>query len=127
MNNVIEFPNKKIPEDLPPSPEELQESFELVRNNHVLETTSFLCEILLETLDTVGFKFDESNQDIYNKDLGLVLESLRSFLNKYHSIDHPLQHLAEQLFVEENGTVTMIAKAIKIQKTVTEIESEVKE
>ncbi len=99
MSNVVIFPKQK--RDTPPQTiEELYENVEGTRKEHI--------EFLLD--DVLAFVFqrcyDEGfdlGQDECMKSTALLVESFRAGLYNTVGIQHPLQHVADSVFVEDNG------------------------
>ena len=78
-----------------------------------LEEVDPLDDLVDDLTDIVfnGFRkagFDNLNQTEYIKDLGLINESIRSYLLKLMEEYHPLQDVAEAFFRDnEDGTLTI--------------------
>lgn len=102
-DNVIPFPKYK--KNTPPQTiEELIESIEVVRKEHI--------EYIID--ETVGTLFNRCFEDqisISNKEfiksVLLVEESLRSLLYAATDMDHPLQMISETMFVLEGEEIPL--------------------
>lgn len=99
MSNVIQFPgqNKRIP-----SVEEFQRNIaEAINGNDTktqfaLETVHLFSALLIQYLTNSGINV---NDPANMKDLALVLESLKGYLLKTYGTYHPMQRLADELFI----------------------------
>ena len=70
------------------------------------------CNIVLDCLADGGYDFGDLEDNKYTKDFTLVLESVKSLLYKFSSIDHPLQDFADEIFiVKEPGVVLYVEKS----------------
>jgi len=104
MTNVVQFPGAK--RNTPPQNiEEVKSNLDAVRQVHIEEAMNLIASVLFDHMSLAGFNFaPEDDESI--KDVALLLESLRSLLSKYHSLEHPFQGLAAELFtLQKNGTV----------------------
>jgi hypothetical protein len=73
---------------------------------HINETVDIVVPMLLNQLELAGFPINPSNEDenFFIKDCTLILESVRAMLCKYYGIFHPMQRIADKLFVlDESG------------------------
>lgn len=105
MGNVVEFPRSRSVNAEQPI-EKIKEDVEMVKRIHVDETVAMLGHIIFENLSITGFDFFEGNPKKYVKDISFFMESLRSVLNKYHKLEHPIQGIAEDfLEVKKDGSI----------------------
>ena len=124
-DNVVHFPRVGSP---PPEPtmETITESRREMRMMHIEEAMSFLMPLLFGYLAQGGFVFADTDDEEYDpmedpffKDGTIVAEAIKSLLMKYYGLDHPLQKVAEAMFVIREGgdyaMATMIdAKTVKM-------------
>lgn len=104
MSNVVQFPKEKRGSP-PQSMDEVHDNLENVRHVHVEETMAIIAEVIFDNLSLSGFNFTPEDET-YVKDVALAFEAITSMLYKYHSMDYPLQIVADQLFTLQNdGTV----------------------
>jgi len=104
MSNVVQFPKEKRGSP-PQSMDEVHDNLENVRHVHVDETMAIIAEVIFDHLSLSGFNFTPED-DSYVKDVALAFEAITSMLYKYHSMDYPLQIVADQLFtLQSDGTV----------------------
>lgn len=112
-NNVISFPNKgnfQLPVGAPTTDAEVASNVSQIKFNHINETLATIVPMIFSNIELAGFDFiiDEDDYDPNLKDAALIVETLRSMLCKYYSITHPLQDIAEDLFVlQEDGSFTI--------------------
>ena len=101
-NNVIKFPGEfhQRPGNTLRTIEQIITAKEDVNTLHVEEASSDLIEYIIATLPVYGFNFDIENNPELSKHFGLLIEALRSLMFKYYSIEHPLQHLTDDIFTE---------------------------
>ena len=104
MSNIVLFPKEKKGSP-PQTMDEVHDNLENVRHVHVDETLIMLAEVIFDHLSLSGFNFTPEDET-YVKDVALAFEALTSMLYKYHSMDYPLQIVADQLFaLQPDGTV----------------------
>jgi hypothetical protein len=113
IGDVIQFPTsgtKKIDDAdtlnnlAPDSIEEVDNRIDVIRQYHVNETVQTMVEIVFHNLMIAGFNVNTTDQNIH-KDIFLFVESMKSLLLKTYDSDHPLQSVAEIVFVKaEDGT-----------------------
>ena len=112
-NNVIQFP-KKGPSrpNTPQTLEQVSDTLEIIKVTHVQGTLELLVPMLFDNLATAGFFQPEEDEHHYLKDGALVVEAIRSFLNKTYGMEHPLQLIAEHMFeqVDEDGSIEVSNK-----------------
>jgi hypothetical protein len=118
-NNVIAFPSKKvsIPTVGPQSDAEVALNVSQVKFNHINETLSVIVPMIFSNIELAGFDFlpdDENDDDPNLKDGALLVETLRSILCKYYGISHPLQCVADELFVKEDDGSFTLAETLVI-------------
>ena len=104
MSNIVQFPREKRGSP-PQSMDEVHDNLENVRHVHVDETMAIIAEVIFDNLSLSGFNFTPEDET-YVKDVALAFEAITSMLYKYHSMDYPLQIVADQLFtLQPDGTV----------------------
>lgn len=97
MNNVIAFPKGK--KNAPPqSVEEVLESMEAIRKDHVEYLVDECCSFIFGRLLDEGFDLADER---WMKPTLLVVESLKAALYAASGIPHPLHMVAEQVLVVE--------------------------
>lgn len=94
-DNVIAFPKGK--KNAPPqSIEEVMESMEAVRKEHVEFLIEDCCSFIFGRLMDEGF--DLTEEKVFNESL-LIAESIKAALYACSGISHPLQLVAREVFV----------------------------
>ena len=118
-NNIIAFPKKNmVPKvQAPISPEEVALNVGAMKLNHINETLMVLVPMVFANIEVAGFDFvPEDNEDDPNvKDGALFVETLRSLLCKYYGIGHPLQKVADELFVQIDADTFELADSLMIE------------
>lgn len=118
-NNVIKFPTKNIIQShvIPPQTlEEVTESVDMIKYAHIQDTLEVVVPMLFDNLTITGFSpSDEDNEML--KDGALIVESIRSLLLKLYGIEHPLQIIADNLFVATTGSdaYVTVSENVKIE------------
>ena len=123
--NVIPFPRKRqsaLGEMAPQSMEEVEDTVDIVRQAHIQQTLEQVIPMLFDNLALAGFQpIDEM---VFLKDGALIVEAARSFLNKVYGTSHPLQIIAENLFVQIDGEGNLeVSDKVKIIISPTEEQS----
>jgi hypothetical protein len=104
MSNIVQFPKEKKGSP-PQSLDEVHDNLENIRHIHVDETVAIIAEVIFDHLSLSGFNFTPEDES-YVKDVALAFEAITSMLYKYHSMDYPLQIVADELFtLRPDGTV----------------------
>lgn len=119
-NNVIMFP-RRGPERLeaPQSLEEVIDSVDNIKQLHIQETLEAVVPMLFDRLSMAGFQ--PADEMEYIKDGALVVEAIRSFLSKMYDTVHPLQMIAQHLFVQTDDEGNLeVSDKIKLVITPTE-------
>jgi hypothetical protein len=104
-NNIIMFPrpNRQTNGLIPPATiEEVEDSVVTMKQIHVQEALEHVVPKLFENLAILGFLPDD--ETLFIKDGALIVESVRAFLYKLYDIDHPLQIISDNIFVECSDT-----------------------
>jgi hypothetical protein len=116
-NNVIEFPNKnKLLSGEPKDMIEVTLNVNQIRFNHINETLQAVVPMIFSNIELAGFDFipDEDDEDPNIKDGALLVECLRSILCKHYNIEHPLQRVAEELFIRQDDDSFTLADTLVI-------------
>lgn len=116
-NNVIEFPNKnKLLSGEPKDMIEVTLNVNQIRFNHINETLQAVIPMIFSNIELAGFDFipDEDDEDPNIKDGALLVECLRSILCKHYNIEHPLQRVAEELFIRQDDDSFILADTLVI-------------
>ncbi len=103
-DNVIPFPRKRqspLGDLTPQSMEEVEDTVDVVRQAHIQQTLEQVIPMLFDNLALAGFQ--PSDELVFLKDGALIVEAARSFLNKIYGMSHPLQIIADNLFVQIDG------------------------
>jgi hypothetical protein len=104
MSNIVQFPKEKRGSP-PQSLDEVHDNLENIRHIHVDETVGIIAEVIFDHLSLSGFNFTPEDES-YVKDVALAFEAITSMLYKYHSMQYPLQIVADELFtLRPDGTV----------------------
>lgn len=123
-NNVILFPQKNDSRYIMPQTiEEVIGNMSDIRDVHIQESLETVVPMLFDKLSLAGFDLDDENLELA-KYGALVVESIRSFLCQSYSIDHPLQIIANNLFVVDSDGNLSLSENLKI--TISNIEDETK-
>ena len=109
-NNVLAFPVSRIVRDpvltdMPQTVEELNERTNIMKHLHVQEIVETIMPMLFTQLAIGGF--DLSNEDDV-KDAAFISESIRSVLCKRYSVEHPFQKIADQVFDDKDGVLSVV-------------------
>jgi len=113
-NNVIQFPKRATDRNQGPQTlDDVTSQVEVVKQAHIQETIEAVIPILFNNLSIMGFQPDEDLDHL--KDGALIVEAVRSFLSKTYDVHHPLQLIAQHLFVQtdEDGQLE-VADKIKV-------------
>lgn len=116
-NNIIVFPRKsKLESNIvqcPQSLEDVADTVDVVREAHMQQALEQIVPMLFDNLALAGFQ-PLDDFDLL-KDGTLIVESMRSFMSKLYGMDHPLQLIAENLFVQIDPDGTLeVSDKIKI-------------
>jgi hypothetical protein len=98
---VLQFPKKH---DLPSTVEEAKEKLLEVRSRFALDISSDIFETVVSEMMNYGIKV--RTDDIYQKDLVFLAESLNSILLRYVGGKHDFQEIAEKLINIEDEDAT---------------------
>ena len=98
---VLQFPKKH---DLPSTVEEAKEKLLEVRSRFALDISSDIFETVVSEMINYGIKV--RTDDIYQKDLVFLAESLNSILLRYVGGKHDFQEIAEKLINIEDEDAT---------------------
>jgi hypothetical protein len=124
-DNVIPFPRKRqtaMGEMAPQSMEEVEETVDVVRQAHIQQALEQVIPMMFDNLALAGFQ--PADEMIFLKDGALIVEATRSFLNKIYGMSHPLQLIAENLFVQlDNEGNLEVSDKVKIIISPTEEQS----
>jgi len=116
-NNIIEFPNKnKLLTGKPKDMIEVTLNVNQIRFNHINETLQAVVPMIFSNIELAGFDFipNEDDEDPNIKDGALLVECLRSMLCKHYNIEHPLQRVAEELFIRQDDDSFTLADTLVI-------------
>lgn len=108
-NNIIIFPSKITKYNGPQTLEEVGETIDLVKQFHIQETIETIVPLLFDQLNVAGFMTDEDDEEIL-KHSAMVVESIRSLLCVIRGINHPLQLIADNLFVQTDDGLAVSDK-----------------
>jgi hypothetical protein len=125
IDNVIPFPRKRqspLGEMAPQSMEEVEDTVDVVRQAHIQQTLEQVIPMMFDNLALAGFQ--PSDEMVFLKDGALIVEAARSFLNKVYGMSHPLQIIADNLFVQLDSEGNLeVSDKVKIIITPTEEQS----
>ena len=108
-NNIVLFPTRNNKYNGPQTIEEVDESMDMVKQFHIQETIETIIPSLFDQLHVAGFQPDEDDDDIL-KHSAMVVESIRSLLCMLKGIDHPLQMIADNLFIQTSDGLAVSDK-----------------
>lgn len=125
IDNVIPFPRKRqspLGDMEPQSIEEVEDTIDVIRQAHIQQTLEQVIPMMFDNLALAGFQpIDEM---VFLKDGALIVEAARSFLNKVYGMSHPLQIIADNLFVQIDGEGNLeVSDKVKIIISPTEEQS----
>lgn len=128
-NNVVLFPKQYVNSDrnitiAPQTIEDVKYSLENIKQLHIQECLEIVVPIMFDRLAAAGFQPSDDLEFV--KDGALIVESIRSFLLKSYSVNHPLQLVAEHFFeqtddegnLEVSDKITLIINRNEDQTTV---------
>jgi hypothetical protein len=125
IDNVIPFPRKRqsaLGEMAPQSMEEVEETVDVVRQAHIQQALEQIIPMMFDNLALAGFQ--PADEMAFLKDGALIVEAARSFLNKIYGMSHPLQIIADNLFVQIDSEGNLeVSDKVKIIITPTEEQS----
>lgn len=106
-NNVIGFPKKiegqdvtvNAQVDLTETKKKIDDNVEMMKLYHITQVLEFLGSLIFNQMEISGFSVLDDNTDNI-KDRALMLEAIRSVMNKQHGLYHPLQDVANNLLIE---------------------------
>lgn len=107
-NNVVLFPTRNNKYNGPQTIEEVDESMDMVKQFHIQETIETIIPSLFDQLHVAGFQPDEDDDIL--KHSAMVVESIRSLLCMLKGIDHPLQLIADNLFIQTSDGLAVSDK-----------------
>lgn len=118
-SNIIQFPKEHIRPHLIQDIDVNDTKAALLRENAniIAQITS---EFILDNFRAAGIDLDLGNSPLCVKEFILSLESLKAVLYKYYGLEHPMQLIAENVFVVDGNLVKYKAS----QETVSELLSE---
>ena len=125
IDNVIPFPRKRqsaLGDTAPQSMEEVEDTVDVVRQAHIQQTLEQVIPMMFDNLSLAGFQ--PTDEMAFLKDGALIVEAARSFLNKTYGMSHPLQLIADNLFVQIDSEGNLeVSDKVKIVITPTEEQS----
>ena len=124
-NNVLQFPLERVKvtsQRGPNSIEEIEEKVDDFKKIHIQEAIETIIPVLFNQIQILGFEPPEDDS-VYVKDGAFVVESLRSFMCKVYGIPHPMQMIAESLFIEDNENGFLMSDRVKVVITTPESNS----
>jgi len=111
-DNIIPFPGKFRGKqnliDPPQTLEEVEETIDNVKEAHIQQTLEYVMPAFFDNLANAGFQPADENELL--KDGALIVESVRSFMNKLYDMYHPMQVIADGLFepINNNGQLQVV-------------------
>lgn len=105
--NIIAFPKVKVDGAPPTSIEELSEKIAEYKTSFAEEISEVLWNLVLGEMARAGCDFDKDLQKYYPS-MVMILESIKSLHLQTNGIHHPLQDIAAESFVVEEGSIMMI-------------------
>jgi len=108
-NNIIEFPleiSRNIRNIPQLNKEQVDEHVLYLKNYVVDEVLTVIVQSVYNQLAISGHEINEYTM----KDGALIVEAIRSIIQKNHGISHEFQNLAEEMFTkDENNSLTLSA------------------
>lgn len=93
----------------PQSLEEICKSVALAKTTRIEGIAEIVIINMFE--DLFGHGYDFSEREDANKDMAMLIEALKSILNRHDGMSHPFQEIAEQIFLaDENGDLMLTKK-----------------
>ncbi len=71
-----------------------------VKANHIAEALMLVAPMLFHNMELAGFIVDDA---IHLKETTLIIESIKSYLYKQYGLYHPLQTVADGVFIVRNA------------------------
>jgi hypothetical protein len=100
-SNIVDFPKKKMSRKAKLSLEKLREENKKARLDFALGVVEEVTTDLFVQLNMVGFDFSD---EIYQKDVVLVTEGIRSAVYKHMGEHHPMQEAAQKMIDIDDGS-----------------------
>jgi hypothetical protein len=102
---VIMFPG--VTRNRPPqSLDEICKSVALAKTTRIEGIAEIVIINLFEDLFSHGYDFSERPDT--NKDMALLIEAMKSILNRHDGMGHPFHEMVEEIFLsDENGDLTL--------------------
>jgi hypothetical protein len=88
---------------------------QMVKALHIQETLVTLMPMLFNNIELAGFVWDEQGDKETEKDATLIVEAVKSLLFKYHGMHHPLQTVAEGVFVADADSNIDFATHVSVE------------
>lgn len=106
-SNIIYFPKDRLASP-PQNQEEVSENLEYFRISHIQDSLEMIIPMLFNQISMAGFN-SLSHEDEDTEKLGaLIVESIKAYMCKNHSIEHSFEKLASKLFVYgEDGDINL--------------------
>ena len=120
-NNVISFPIERVQhparamvgaQTAPPALTEIKDVYYLMKMKKAEEIMRIVIPLITQGFLAHGMNLNDMRN---SRNIGLMLESIRSAIHGYFGLDHPLQAFAEQVLgVDANGQIVL--KDINVKK-----------
>ena len=116
-NNILSFPKKdKNTENINGLPTNLDEVKNLIQNYkdiHIQEVIEIIIPVLFNQFQYMGFS-PPDDEEFCIKDTAIIVESLRSFMRKMYGLEHPIQKIADSLFLKDKDNSYKMADIVNI-------------
>lgn len=113
QNNVVQFPLDRVAHPAratinalrpPEAVAEIKDVYYLLKARKAEEIVQVLLPLIAQGFMAYGITL---NDKINSRNVALMLESIRSAVHGYLGLEHPLQPLAGNLFIEHEGKIIL--------------------
>lgn len=112
--NVIPFPKTSKQSDVP-SPQQAFEKILEAKEDEIDILVDIMCASMIDLLIDSGFPV--ANNEMVAKDLCLVVESIRSLINRFYDLDHPFNELSQSCFeIKDDQIIFNSPKLVKLKE-----------
>lgn len=126
-NNILQFPHERVRLPSNPAPSSMEEIEDKVgdfKKIHIQEAIEAIIPLLFNQIQILGFEPPEDDS-VFVKDGAFIVEAIRSFMSKVYGISHPMQLIADSLFVENSEHGFVLSDRVKV--VITPPENTIKE
>ena len=99
-DNIVSFPQSKGSKPPPMTMEDVGASVKRIEMYHMEACLEKIVALAFEGLCVAGYPVIDEGDDSFVKDMALIYNSFRSIMFKAKGFEHPLQEIADSLFVD---------------------------